>query len=159
MDGNLVAQESCPDLPALPVALTRPIRATASTPRPRGGYLVMLTTGAADGGQRATLAFAWACAASTLEIDSRVFLIGDGSYWAYAGHPDPVAIHGFPRLAELMQDFTDLGGTIYLCSSCDRICSAPPADDPGGWQRRPDVQTLGLTAVISQAIGRATVTF
>ncbi|MGA7181388.1 MAG: DsrE family protein [Thiobacillaceae bacterium] len=121
-------------------------------------YMVMLTSGDHDGGKRATLAFAAACAALSLDLDTHVFLIGDGSHWAYEGNSDPVSEPGFPPLSELMDDFIDLGGEIYICATCDKLCSA--ADKDGQQKkRRPEVQPQGLASVLSSMVGGTSITF
>ena len=121
-------------------------------------YVVMLTCGGNDGGKRATLAFATACAALSLDLDTHVFLIGDGSHWAYEGNSDPVTEPGFPPLSELMDDFTDLGGEIYICATCERVCSAPGKDGQER-KRRPEIQPQGLASVLSYMVGGTSITF
>jgi predicted peroxiredoxin len=124
----------------------------------RANYVVMLTAGDGDGGKRATLAFAAACAALSLDLDTHVFLVGDGSHWAYEGNSDAVAATGFPRLSELMRDFTELGGEIYVCATCDKVCSAPgTAAQPS--KRRVDIRPQGLASVMSHMIGGNSITF
>ena len=131
-----------------------------STPDKQGSrnYMVMLTSGNSDGGKRATLAFAAACAALSLDLDTHVFLIGDGSHWAYEGNCDPVSEPGFPPLSELMDEFIDLGGEIYICATCERVCSEP---DKNGLQkkRRPEIQPQGLASVLSYVVGGTSITF
>ena len=46
-------------------------------------YVIMLKSGLDDGGKRATLAFSAACSARAMDLKTQVFLIGDGSHWAY----------------------------------------------------------------------------
>jgi predicted peroxiredoxin len=121
-------------------------------------YVVMLTTGSHDGGKRATLAFAAACAALSIDLDTHVFLIGDGSHWAYEGNSDPVSEPGFPPLSELMQVFTDFGGEIYICATCERVCCVP-GEDGQQRKRRPEIQPQGLATVLSHMIGGTSVTF
>jgi predicted peroxiredoxin len=125
--------------------------------QPSRNYVVMLTSGCNDGGKRATLAFAAACAALSLDLDTHVFLIGDGSHWAYEGNSDPVSEPGFPPLSELMDVFCDLGGEIYICATCDRVCSVPGEGQRR--KRRADIQPRGLASVLSHMIGGTSVTF
>jgi predicted peroxiredoxin len=121
-------------------------------------YVVMLTSGCNDGGKRATLAFAAACAALSLDLDTVVFMIGDGSHWAFEGSSDPISEPGFPPLSELMDVFTDLGGEIYVCATCEKICSIP-GEDGQIRKRRSEIQPRGLATVLSQMIGGTSVTF
>ena len=132
--------------------------ATAPDKQASRNYMVMLTSGSNDGGKRATLAFAAACAALSLDLDTHVFLIGDGSHWAYEGNSDPVNEPGFPRLSELMDEFTDLGGEIYICATCERVCSVP-GDDGRQRNRRPEIQPRGLASVLSTMVGGTSITF
>jgi len=126
--------------------------------KPSRNYVVMLTSGNQDGGKRATLAFAAACAAISLDLDTHIFLIGDGAHWAYEGNCEPISQQGFPSLINLFDSFIDLGGKVYICSTCDSVCSVP---EEGGQaiKRRDDVQPRGLAAVLSHMVGGGTVTF
>jgi predicted peroxiredoxin len=135
-----------------------PKLAPASEKQAGRNYMVMLTSGNHDGGKRATLAFAAACAALSLDLETRVFLIGDGSHWAYEGNSDSVAEPGFPPLSELITDFTDLGGEIYICATCERVCSTQ-GEDGLGRRRRPEIQPQGLASVLSCMVGGTSITF
>lgn len=121
-------------------------------------YTVILTSGCDDTGKRATLAFAAACAAIALNFDTQVFLIGDGSHWAYEGSSAPVTQPGFPPLSELMDIFTGLGGKTYLCATCESVCSVP-GEDGDVRLRRQEIQPRGLAAVLSDMVGGTSMTF
>jgi predicted peroxiredoxin len=121
-------------------------------------YVVMLTSGNEDGGKRATLAFSAACAAIALELDTHVFLIGDGSHWAYDGACEPVLEPGFPALTDLIDSFIELGGRIFICAACDQVCTVP-GEDGQIRRRRAEIQPQGLTTILSHMIGGTTVTF
>lgn len=123
--------------------------------RPR--HVVVLTTDHGDGGKRATLAFSTACAALAMGLDTLVFLVGDGSYWAYQDASANITCDGFPPLAELMEEFLELGGNIYLCASCDQVCSVPQAAE--GRTRHPAIQLRGLAAILDHMVGGTSVTF
>lgn len=121
-------------------------------------YVVMLTADNADGGKRATLAFSAACAAIAMDLKAIVFLIGDGSHWAYEGACDDVVAKGFPPLSELMETFIELGGNIYICAACDQVCTVP--DEVGTVkQRHPAIQPRGLAAILTHMVGGTSVTF
>lgn len=124
----------------------------------RKQYVVMLTSGDGDGGKRATLAFSAACTAIAMDFDTRVFLIGDGSQWAYERASDSLIQPGFPPLSELIDSFMNLGGKIYLCAACDQ---EQPAGDHAHAvnRRRPKVQNLGLAPVLTHMVDSTTVTF
>lgn len=121
-------------------------------------HVVVLATGPEDGGRRATLAFAAGCTALTLDLRAQVFLIGDGSHWAYEGASEGVAQKGFPPLAELLDTFIELGGEVSICSACDGVCSLPGPDGKGRRRRR-EIQPRGLASVLAHLVGGTSLTF
>jgi len=118
----------------------------------RDAYAVILASGPEDGGKRATLALAAACTAQAMDLDTIVFLVGDGAHWAYQGRAERVHAPGFPALAELIDSFVEAGGQLLLCSACDAICTHADL-------RRPDVRVRGLAALLSHTVGASAVTF
>ncbi len=121
-------------------------------------FLVLLATGSDDGGKRATLAFSAACSSAALGTRTRVFLVGDGSYWAYEGHCHGVHQEGFPPLEDLMQDFVDLGGEVLICTACDGVCTVPGQGDPELVRKRA-VRPQGFASVLSEMAQASTVSF
>src|SRR5215510_8375823 len=99
----------------------------ASVPKhpARDPYAVILASGAEDGGKRATLALSAACTAQAMDLDTIVFLVGDGVHWGYEGNAEAVHAQGFPPLAELIEAFLECGGQVLLCSACDAVCVLP----------------------------------
>ena len=92
----------------------------------RRSLMVVLATGNDDGGKRATLAFSVACTSLAMGATTRVFLVGDGSYWGFEGRAREVHQPGFPPLQALMAEFTELGGDICICSACyNNVCGLP----------------------------------
>ena len=124
----------------------------APTRQARDAYAVILASGPEDGGKRATLAFAAACTAQAMDLDTIVFVLGDGAHWAYDGHAEQVHAPGFPALADLIDSFVEAGGELQLCSACDATCA-----QPGG--RRREVHVRGLASLLSHAVGGSAVTF
>jgi predicted peroxiredoxin len=120
--------------------------------RARSPYAVILASGSEDGGKRATLALAAACTAQAMDLDTIVFLLGDGAHWAYQGHAEQVHALGFPALADLIDSFVDVGGQLLLCSACDGACALPGV-------RRRDVRVSGLATLLSHTVGGSAVTF
>lgn len=121
-------------------------------------YTVILATGLNDDGKRATLAFSAACSALALDMTTHIFLVGDGSHWAYQGHAEAIHQAGFPALSELMDSYLELGGAIYLCSACDQVCSLPLTDG-AVLIRRTGVEIRGLVSILDYAADGATITF
>lgn len=121
-------------------------------------YVIILATGIEDQGKRATLAFSTACSALAIDMQTHIFLVGDGSHWAYQGHAEPIHLTDFPRLIELMKAYLELGGKIYLCSACDQVCSAPLANGDRHI-RRSEIELRGLVSILDFAAGGTTITF
>jgi len=124
----------------------------APTRQARDAYAVILASGPEDGGKRATLAFAAACTAQAMDLDTIVFVLGDGAHWAYDGHAEQVHAPGFPALADLIDSFVEAGGRLLLCSACDAICAQPGA-------RRREVRVEGLASLLSHTVWGTAVTF
>jgi predicted peroxiredoxin len=118
----------------------------------RDPYAVILASGPEDGGKRATLALAAACTAQAMDLETIVFLLGDGAHWAYDGRAEQIHAPGFPALADLIDSFVEAGGQLLLCSACDGSCALPSA-------RRRDVRVSGLASLLSHTVGGSAVTF
>lgn len=142
-------------MPTIAAAISRPVDSRPERRR----YAVLLTSGPHDGGKRATLALAAACTAQALDLDTIVFLIGDGAHWAYDGHAEQVHAPGFPALADLIASFLEAGGQLLLCSACDAVCASPTDAHGRALTRRRDVRPRGLAAVLSHTVKGGSVTF
>jgi len=122
-------------------------------------YTVILASGSEDGGKRATLALSMGCTALSMDLDTRLFLVGDGSFWAYEGHTHGMQVDGFPPLDELLENVLDFGGNIAVCSTCDHaLCFAPGAAG-AMLRRRPGVQIQGMATVMEHLLKGRAVTF
>jgi predicted peroxiredoxin len=122
-------------------------------------YVVVLSSGAEDGGKRATLAFSAACTAKAMDLDTHIFLVGDGSHWAYRGNCDGISQKGFPALASLMESFVELDGRIFVCSACDTVCSLPEDNQGNPLIRQPFIQPRGLASIMEHMVGGSSITF
>lgn len=122
-------------------------------------YVVLLASGKEDGGKRATLAFSAACSAVAMDMNPHLFLVGDGSYWAYEGHTHGIHAAGFPPLEDLVVDYLDLGGNLYICSACDQVCSILPNNAGGLLRKRAGVEPRGLASVLQYTVGGCSITF
>ena len=54
-----------------------------------------------------------------MDLETIVFLLGDGAHWAYDGRAERMYAPGFPALADLIDSFVEAGGQLLLCSACD----------------------------------------
>ncbi len=132
----------------------------SSTVDKQRNVLIMLTSGNDDNGKRATLAFSAANSAIAMEHPTALFLVGDGTHWAYTGNIKGVRVAGFPALYELMEQFMDQGGDIMICSTCSSTggCSI----DASEGERRhllPGILQAGFPTVVSLAHAGASLTF
>lgn len=126
--------------------LIRPIDHTAPVmPQPVQSLTIMLMSGTEDGGKRATLAFVAALSAAAMERPVQVFLAGDGAIWGDPDQADQVEMPGFPPLAELIQEYLDLGGALLVCSTCEHFCSARSATVGRRWS---ELQVRGMAALL-----------
>ena len=75
-------------------------------------------THAKDDPDRATVAFVIANAALGSEKETMVFLSTEGVRVAAAGYTDDIHEVGFLPLKELMDNFAEAGGRIFVCAPC-----------------------------------------
>jgi predicted peroxiredoxin len=139
------------------IAASPPLRAHPRTER--SNYAVILTSGAEDGGKRATLALSAACTANAMDLDTIVFLVGDGAHWGYEGRAEGVHAPGFPPLADLMESFLESGGQVFLCSACYAVCALPTDADGTLLRRHRGVRLQGLASVLFHTLEGSSVTF
>lgn len=121
--------------------------------------VVILATGNEDGGKRATLAFTAATCAAAMDKRVIMFMVGDGAHWAYEGRTTGVQQNGFPPLEELMDCLIDMDGNIYVCSTCDEVCSVPSDDEAIDLRRHSAIEPRGMSAVLSDMTEGRCVTF
>lgn len=127
---------------------------TAASP-----LIVILVSGPDDLGKRATLAYTAAVTSLGMDTPTKIFLVGDGSFWAYEGHTDDFHMQGFPPLGELVETFRELGGETYICSTCDQFCSIPSDQVHIDRIRRKDVHPRGMASVLPDVTNGSSLTF
>lgn len=82
-----------------------------------GKFCIHLTR-AKDDCDKATVAFVVANGAVASDKDTMVFLSTEGVKLAVKGCADDVHEEGFAPLKELMTNFAEAGGKIFVCSPC-----------------------------------------
>jgi len=82
-----------------------------------GKFVVSLTC-AKDNTDNATVAFVVANAAVASDKEAVVFLSTEGTRLSQKGYADDVHEEGFAPLKDLMKNFAEAGGKIYVCSPC-----------------------------------------
>jgi predicted peroxiredoxin len=82
-----------------------------------GKFCVTLSY-AKDNPDKATVAFVIANAAVASDKETLVFLSIEGVRLSQTGYSDGIHEEGFAPLRELMTNFANAGGKIYVCSPC-----------------------------------------
>ena len=82
-----------------------------------GKFVVSLTCAKGDT-DKATVAFVVANAAVASDKQTVVFLSTEGTHLSQKGYADSVHEEGFAPLKDLMTNFAEAGGQIYVCSPC-----------------------------------------
>jgi predicted peroxiredoxin len=82
------------------------------------GKFVISLTCAKDDTDKATVAFVVANAAVASDKKTVVFLSTEGTHLSQKGYADGVHEGGFAPLKDLMTNFAEAGGEIYVCSPC-----------------------------------------
>lgn len=82
-----------------------------------GKFCVSLSF-AKDNSDKATVAFVIANAAVASDKDTVVFLSTEAVRLAQRGYADDIHEEGFAPLRELMTNFANAGGKIFVCSPC-----------------------------------------
>jgi predicted peroxiredoxin len=80
--------------------------------------LLVSITHAKDDPDRATVGFVVANASAASAVETVVFLSTEGVRLAERGYADGIHEAGFAPLAQLLSDFADAGGTVWVCSPC-----------------------------------------
>lgn len=82
-----------------------------------GKFCVSLSC-AKDNTDKATVGFVVANAAAASNQQTLVFLSVEGVRLSQKGYAEDIREEGFAPLKDLMENFVNAGGTIYVCSPC-----------------------------------------
>ena len=82
------------------------------------GNFVINLTHAQNDPDKATVAFVVANAAVASDKDTLVFLSVEGVRLSQLGYADDIHESGFAPLKELIANYVEAGGKIYVCSPC-----------------------------------------
>ena len=80
--------------------------------------LMLSITHAQDNTDKATVGFVVANASVASGVETVVFLSTEGVYLSQNGYADDIHEDGFAPLKQLMADFAEFGGIIWVCSPC-----------------------------------------
>ena len=81
-------------------------------------HLIILSTGRSDSGKKATLAIQIGIGALAVGDEVNLYLAMDGACWAFAQCSAGACVPGDEPVAQYVQQYLELGGTILLCSRC-----------------------------------------
>ncbi len=110
--------------------------------------LITLTNGKLDRGTRATLAFAWGCAALAMGQKVIIYLTMDGTVWAARGAMKGIEIGGFDPLEDYLEQFISLGGKILVCAPCTEYYCAFDRDSIADTLIE-EAKVTGLATIVS----------
>ncbi|MDE0636395.1 MAG: DsrE family protein [Candidatus Poribacteria bacterium] len=80
--------------------------------------LMISITHAKDNTDKATVGFVVANASVASGVETVVFLSTEGVHLSQNGYADDIHEEGFAPLKQLMTDFAEVGGIIWVCSPC-----------------------------------------
>jgi len=80
--------------------------------------VLYIATHAGEDPERASLPFVLGLAALAMDVEAVVALQGTGVYLAKKGVMENVFAAGLPPLKELMDNFRELGGRLWVCTPC-----------------------------------------
>ena len=103
----------------------------------------------AEDHERATLPFVAANVAAIAGQESVVLCTVDGVWLGTTGGADSVAADGYPKLADLYEEFVGNGGEVWLCSACTKPRNI------GEDQLAKGATIVGAAAVVEQIVAGA----
>ncbi len=122
-------------------------------------FLVVISSGKEDSGNRATLGFACALSSLMMGNDTSVFLTGTGSVWGFKDGAADFQTQGFPPLEELIRNFVEEGGNILLCSTCIKTCAIGKMKKPEAKKLINGIELSGFSTVVDHAMEGGTISF
>ncbi len=118
------------------------------------GLLIILTTGAEDRGNRATLAFAMGVSALISGVPATIYMTISGAFWSRQSAIKSAHIVGFEPLGVYVGQFIEAGGKIYVCGPCNEFHCSIAKDSP----LLPTAELTGLTHIVDVALEASIVT-
>ena len=107
-----------------------------------------------DDVERASLAFVIGNVARSANQDTTILLTVEGVWVATQNYADGLQAHGFAPLGELVQQFVEAGGQVWVCGACAKPRNITPNDLIEG------TEIIGAaTAVEALAKGASTLGF
>ena len=100
--------------------------------------------------ERAILPFVAANVAATAGIDATVVCTIDAVWLGTKGGADGVASNGLPALADLLAEFRENGGKVWLCGACTKPRGITAGDTA------PGVTIVGAATIIEAIANGAT---
>jgi len=122
------------------------------------GLQIIISSGP-EASPKAALGFATAAAALATGMPVHVFLVMDGTRWAFQSEGCEPEIFGFPAIAELMDTIQSAGGQIEICSNCVGGSCDHESPRAASEPMRPGVVPAGLATVAIRTQHMQTLTF
>ncbi|MFX1513292.1 MAG: DsrE family protein [Promethearchaeota archaeon] len=88
--------------------------------------ILLVGTQGPEAAERCYAPFVVGTTAQVSDVEANVFLMMDGVVLAMEGAAKKVSAPGFPPLEELMTDFVEEGGKIYVCSNSQEFRKINP---------------------------------
>ncbi len=88
--------------------------------------ILLVGTQGPEAAERCYAPFTIGATAQVSDVQANIFLMMDAVVLAMKGAAKKVSAPGFPPLQELMQDFIEEGGKIYVCSNSQEFRKINP---------------------------------
>jgi uncharacterized protein len=121
----------------------------------KNGLLIILTTGSADRGSRATIAFAMGVAGLISGVPVTMFLTVEGAFWSRRSAIASAHVAGFEPLQVYVDQFREAGGTLLVCSPCNDYYCSIGKESP----LLEGAALAGLTAIVDVSLRSSVLSF